>query len=75
MILSTNKMSISNQNWFFESVKANQFVSTSLYKETVQKVDGWYFEVVIHTKGIMQIGKENSQCYVLVSGRLSMLYF
>jgi len=63
MILSTNKMSISNQNWFFESVKANQFVSTSLYEETDEKVDGWYFEVVIHTKGIMQIGWANEECH------------
>ena len=54
LIFSTDKLVVSNQNWFFESTRCNQPVSSKFYKN--EKVAGWYFEVAIHSKGIMQIG-------------------
>ena len=57
LILSTNNLQVSNENWYFESIRCNQAVSTSLYDTIEDMVPGWYYEVVIHTKGIMQIGE------------------
>ena len=54
LIFSTDKLIVSNQNWFFESTRCNQAVSSKFYRN--EKVAGWYFEVAIHSKGIMQIG-------------------
>lgn len=62
LILSTNKLQVANENWYFESVRGNQHVSTSLYDQTSEAVPGWYYEVVIHTKGIIQIGWANEGC-------------
>ena len=55
VIISSDGLQISNENWFFESVKANQGVSKTLYSS--EHPDGWYYEVIVLTDGILQIGK------------------
>ena len=54
LVLSADKLQVLNKNWFFETVRANQCVSA---RDNRNQVAGWYFEVVIHTSGIMQVGK------------------
>jgi len=66
LILSTNKLVVSNKNWYFESVRSNQAVGTSLY-DSENQVAGWYFEVIVHSKGIMQIGKYIAFYFIIIA--------
>lgn len=55
-ILSSNKFEVSNENWYFESVKFNQGISKVLYEDCKITPKGWYYEVEIGSEGIIQIG-------------------
>ena len=55
-IISSDGLQITNENWFFETVTANQYVSRLLYSEVAPL--GWYYEVTVLTDGIMQIGAD-----------------
>ena len=65
LILSSNRLEVSNENWYFESVKLNQGISKQLYGNSKTTPKGWYYEVQIHSEGIMQIGKNYCHCVKL----------
>ena len=62
IIIRSDGLELSNENWYFESVIANQPIGKELYKNEENHPDGWYYEVVIYTDGVMQIGWANLNC-------------
>ncbi|XP_047128177.1 uncharacterized protein LOC100208776 [Hydra vulgaris] len=60
-IISSDGLQITNENWFFETVCANQYICRSLYSDEYSPL-GWYYEVTVLTDGIMQIGWMNDKC-------------
>lgn len=61
-IVSSDSLETSNENWYFESLQANQPVGKSLYANIELKPKGWYYEVVVLSDGILQIGWANENC-------------
>ena len=57
MIISNDCLEVYNGNWTFESITATKFVSRAQLGKNA--VCGWYYEVTILSKGIMQIGEKS----------------
>ena len=70
LMLSGDGLEASNNNWTFESVRANFCVGRSMYLNTAHP-SGWYYEVTILSTGIMQIGDllipYTTSCFIFYS--------
>lgn len=55
MIVSSDHYEVYNGNWTFESATSTRSVCKS--GQTKTDILGWYYEVTIFSKGIIQIGK------------------
>ena len=56
LVLSADRLEASNPNWTFESVHATLCVGRGMC--TVPPYpSGWYYEVILKSSGILQIGK------------------
>ena len=56
MIISSDHFEVYNGNWTFESVCATNSVSRPKLGDHAAR--GWYYEVTVFSKGIMQIGED-----------------
>jgi len=61
-ILSSDQLTVVNENWYFESVIANQGIGKSMYEKNEEPPLGWYFEVEFYSDGIIQIGLAVEGC-------------
>lgn len=62
IIIRSDGLEMSNENWYFESAIANQAVSQRLYENSDENPAGWYYEVTVFSDGVMQIGWANESC-------------
>ncbi|EDV22738.1 uncharacterized protein TRIADDRAFT_58620 [Trichoplax adhaerens] len=65
LIISPDHLEACNESWTFESVLADVYVCKGIYDHSKQIPDGWYYEVILKTPGIIQIGWARKECCML----------
>ncbi|XP_032239903.1 uncharacterized protein LOC5514394 isoform X2 [Nematostella vectensis] len=61
LVLSADRLEAYNMNWTFESIRATYCVGHAMYKASPHP-SGWYYEVILKSNGIMQIGWQTEEC-------------